>query len=85
MSPFPVKEYTQDMLAAGYEEMSGPFVAKMPSEQYVVMRMDDYVKYEPPMSEPQRKMVLDDYAAARRGETVDARTALEEIRVKYGF
>lgn len=85
MPPFPVKEYAQDMLAAGYEEMSGPFVAKMPSEQYIVMRMDDYAKFEPSMSESQQRMVLDDYAAARRGETVDARSSLEEIRVKYGF
>lgn len=37
------------------------------------------------LTEEQKKAVLDDYAAAMRGEVVDARKALEEIRVAHGF
>ncbi len=37
------------------------------------------------LTEEQKKMILEDYAAAMRGEVVDARTALEEIRAAHGF
>lgn len=37
------------------------------------------------LTEEQKKMILDDYAAAMRGEVVDARTALDKIRAAHGF
>ncbi len=37
------------------------------------------------LTEEQKKAILDDYAAAMRGEVTDARTALEKIRAAHGF
>lgn len=37
------------------------------------------------LTEEQKRALLDDYAAAMRGEVIDARTALEEIRAAHGF
>ena len=37
------------------------------------------------LTEEQKRTILADYAAAKRGEVVDALEALEEIRVAYGF
>ena len=40
---------------------------------------------EPRLSEAQKWAIREGYAEAMRGEVVDARTALEEIRVAHGF
>lgn len=37
------------------------------------------------LTEEQKREILEDYAAAMRGEVVDAHVALEEIRAAYGF
>lgn len=37
------------------------------------------------LTDEQKKTILDDYAAAMRGEVVDARTALYKIRAAHGF
>ena len=37
------------------------------------------------LTEEQKKTILEDYAAAMRGEVVDAQTALEKIRAAHGF
>lgn len=37
------------------------------------------------LTQEQKDEILADYAAAKRGEVVDALTALEEIRIAYGF
>lgn len=37
------------------------------------------------LSEAQKRAIREDYDAAMRGEVVDARAALEEIRVVHGF
>ena len=49
------------------------------------MKLEDYAHLESSMSAFQRTMVQEDYAVAKRGDTVDARSALEEIRTAYGF
>lgn len=46
---------------------------------------DDCQTDEPRLSEAQKRAIREGYAEAQRGEFVDARTALEEIRVAYGF
>lgn len=37
------------------------------------------------LTEEQKRTILEDYAAAMRGEVVDARAALEKIRAAHGF
>lgn len=37
------------------------------------------------LTEEQKKEILEDYAAAMRGEVVDALEALEEIRRQHNF
>ena len=37
------------------------------------------------LTEEQKKTIVEDYAAAMRGEVLDARAALEEIRAAHGF
>lgn len=81
----PVNKLTEDELVRAYREANGPFVAQAPSQEFVVMKLEDYAHLESSMSAFQRTMVQEDYAAAKRGDTVDARSALEEIRAAYGF
>ncbi len=37
------------------------------------------------LTDEQKRAIIDDYAAAMRGEVVDARAALEEIRAAHDF
>ena len=46
---------------------------------------DDCQTDKPRLSEAQKRAIRKGYAEAMRGKVVDARTALEEIRVAYGF
>ena len=85
MLSLPVNKLTEDELVRAYREANGPFVVQAPSQEFVVMKLEDYAHLESSMSAFQRTVVQEDYAAAKRGDTVDARSALEEIRAAYGF
>lgn len=46
---------------------------------------NDCRKNSPRLNEAQKRAIREGYAEAQRGEFVDARMALEEIRVAHGF
>lgn len=49
------------------------------------MATEPYYEDDWKLTQKQRDEILADYVAAKRGEVVDALTALEEIRREYNF
>lgn len=74
----PLDEAEGESLLAGYQDyLDGNVVG---AREMLAQIRTEYGLHEPPLNDAQREMILEDYAAAKRGETVDADVALEEIR-----
>lgn len=87
MAPLILEQSAQEQLANAYAKAKGPFPVKIDGQQdYVVMSTADYEQYcEPRLTGEEMAMIREDYASAMRGDVVDAQTALDEIRAKYGL
>lgn len=86
MAPFPLRQLEVTDFDRGYEDAKGPFVVKSPSNrEYVVVSAEDFGMVSSPMNDSEKQMILEDFAAARRGEVLDAQNALDALRAKYGI
>lgn len=86
MSPQVLSKETQDGLDAAYRTANGPFSVRTSSgSAYVVMSASDYAQFEPMPSEAEILAMDEGFAAAQRGETVDADVMIADIRGRYGL
>lgn len=86
MTPFPVKQIESEELYEAYSQSGGPFCVQKPGRpDLVVMSASEYSQTGESLSD-------DDVASIRlgleqldRGEGIDAREALAQVRTKYGL
>ena len=86
MSPQIVSEETRADLAKAYRKASGPFSIPMDDQpDLIVMSSSDIDVDEIPFTEAETSALSAGYAAAQRGEIVNAREAVHEMRMRYGL
>ncbi len=86
MAPLVLERSPRERLADARTQATNPFPMSIDGQQaLVVMSSSDFAEHcEPALTTEQRQMIREDYAAAMRGEVVDAREALAKIRTRYG-
>ena len=86
MESLVLSENARKQLADAYAEAQGPFPLTIDGQDFVVMSMADFEEYcGLPSAQDEQHILREDYAAAMRGELVDAKEALAGIRAKYGL
>lgn len=79
-----VDKETYRLLEEAYERANGPLLlTKEGCPGFIIMRTSDHE--EAPLTDDEMVVLRKGYEAARRGEVMDARESIAEIRVAYGL
>lgn len=87
MAPLVLEKTAQEQLADAYAQAGGPFPVSIDGQQdFVMMSTSDFEQYcEAPLSDDEIRLLRRGYEEAMRGELLDARSVLEEIRARHGI
>lgn len=86
MTPFPVKEIESKELYETYSQNNGPFcVQEQGRPDLVVMSTSDFAEMDESLSEDDVASIRLGLEQIQRGEGIDAREALAQVRAKYGL